>query len=77
MKEKEKKVIEEKESSKKEAETNNSQSAEEIAKAMVENMKANMEDPNFEIEKERRQSEAAEEALKKHGLLKEKKKPSK
>jgi hypothetical protein len=40
------------------------QSAEEIAKAMVENMKANMANPNFWAEKEERQQEALDKVLK-------------
>jgi hypothetical protein len=40
-------------------------SAREVAEAMVENMKANMADPNFLDERERRLSEAAKEVLKK------------
>lgn len=43
---------------------NKNHRAEEIAKIMVENMKANMENPNFLIEKERRQQEAADKVLK-------------
>lgn len=41
------------------------QSAEEVAKTMVENMKANMENPNFWNEKEERQQQALDEVLKK------------
>jgi hypothetical protein len=41
------------------------QSAEEIAKIMAENMKANMENPNFLAEKEERIQKAANEAIKK------------
>ncbi len=76
-KKKEKKVKTAKKEAKKEADTNESQSAEDITKAMVENIKANMADPNFEADRERVNSEAAEKALKKHGLLKDKPKPSK
>ena len=43
---------------------NKNHKAEEIAKIMVENMKANMENPDFWIEKERRQQEAADKVLK-------------
>jgi hypothetical protein len=39
--------------------------AEEIAKIMVENMKANMANPNFLLEKERRLQEAANKVIKK------------
>ena len=41
------------------------QSAEEVAKVMVENMKANMENPNFLDEKEERQQKALDKVLKK------------
>ena len=41
------------------------QSAEEVAKAMVENMKANMENPNFLDEREKLLQDAADEVLKK------------
>ena len=41
------------------------QSAEEVAKAMVENMKANMENPNFWDEREKLLQDAADEVLKK------------
>jgi len=44
---------------------NKNHKAEEIAKIMVENMKANMNNPNFWIEKERRQQKAADKVLKK------------
>ena len=41
------------------------QSAEEVAKAMVENMKANMENPNFLNEQEEIRQNALDEVLKK------------
>jgi len=43
---------------------NKNHRAEEIAKIMVENMKANMENPNFWLEKEARQQKAADKVLK-------------
>ena len=39
--------------------------AEEVAKAMVENMRANMKNPNFWDEREERLQKAADEVLKK------------
>lgn len=46
--------------------------AKEITKIMVENMKANMENPNFWIEKERRMQRAADKVLKKREEIKKK-----
>ena len=43
-----------------------SSKVDEVAKAMVANMKANMADPNFEQEYEQILQEAAEKALKMH-----------
>ena len=45
--------------------TKKEHTAEEIAKIMVENMKANMENPNFWKEKDDRQERAAHEVIKK------------
>lgn len=52
---------------KKKSEKKNSKhpSAREVAEAMVENMKANMADPNFLNEREKRLSEAAKKVLRK------------
>lgn len=41
------------------------QSAKEIAEIMVANMKANMEDPDFWLKRERRRQKALKEVLKK------------
>ncbi|TFF86298.1 MAG: hypothetical protein EU517_00605 [Promethearchaeota archaeon] len=38
--------------------------AEEVAKIMIENMKANMADPDFLLERERRRQEALKKVLK-------------
>ncbi|MBY9015243.1 MAG: hypothetical protein KGD68_06080 [Candidatus Lokiarchaeota archaeon] len=57
-------LIIEKEKDNEEA-TKKEHTAEEIAKIMVENMKANMENPNFWDEKEERLQRAADEVLKK------------
>ena len=43
------------------------QMAEDVAKVMVENMKKNMEDPNFLDDKERRLQKARDKVLKKRG----------
>lgn len=45
--------------------------AEEIAKIMVANMQANMNDPNFLLEKERKLQKAADKVLKKEKENKE------
>ncbi|MFX1568581.1 MAG: hypothetical protein ACFFCV_09450 [Promethearchaeota archaeon] len=55
-------LIDEKDESKTEKK---GQSAKEIAEIMVENMKANMANPNFWAEKEERLQEARDKALKK------------
>ncbi|MFW9902381.1 MAG: hypothetical protein ACFFDY_14025 [Candidatus Thorarchaeota archaeon] len=55
-------LIDEKDESKTEKK---SQSAEEIAEIMVENMKANIANPNFWAEKEERLQKARDEVLKK------------
>ena len=49
------------------------QSADEIAEAMVENMKANMNNPDFWNEQERYRQEALDEVFKKRKLRKEQK----
>jgi hypothetical protein len=55
------KNLEEKENNKTK---NKNKRAEEIAKIMVENMKANMKNPNFLIEKEERLQKAAHKVIK-------------
>ncbi len=50
---------------KKEKKKKKIQTADEVAQAMVENMKANMNNPNFWDEQERYKEEALKEVLKK------------
>ncbi|TXT60153.1 MAG: hypothetical protein BAJALOKI2v1_130035 [Promethearchaeota archaeon] len=58
--------------SKKEKKSETNRRAEEIAKVFVENMLANMTDPEFLIKKERRMQEAANKVLKKSKERKQK-----
>ena len=53
--------------------TKKEHTAEEIAKIMVENMKANMENPNFWKEKDDRQERATHEVIKKREERRKKK----